>query len=1514
MKISTNNFRTLVVLLWALLFSVLFVKNSFTNGTVLSATSPWTQTDWSGGVAAGTVDTTVNTFSSAENINVGTTGEISLSGGGGYAKFKGNQLSTASTNFNVASLTSVRLNTSQFFDDQYFSYDPAFPTRMNVEVDGDYLFALTLDLNSDDVEDSSNRSGTNAYVYVNGSKADVGGARSTYLRNLNAHHESSGHLSVLLEGLNAGDYIEVFVVKSTNDSSHILTANLSAFIEYVATEEQIFAATSTSSQSGSDLSASESPMLWDQNIVDTGFTHTDGQSGVGLDEAGFYQVYVNIPLGSSSQRANVEGKIKLNNNLVNGGEFKQGYIRNASSHTTASIHWNGVIETTNPSESLTITVEEEGQTANVNVDGEKATLFIRKIDTTGLYLAEATQAGGSNNWNPSSESLINWGTDLEIDEDYFGHNTSANNDVITINKDGDYLLSFNAAYTSNGQRVNPKIKVYVNSSEVIGATTKSAYIRNGSAHNESSDTLLFLLTELVEGDEVTLTVQAETSVGDTTSLTGTSARLALEFLGYPDQGNLVSNVLDTTDDSDWGQLIYSNSGGGAVQVKVRTDSNDDMSTAGDWSTCGAIASGSDLTATDCVNDNTHFLQYQIVLEPDGFSTPVFQDLSVFFTPSDIVAPTLNASDISITNLSGDGDWHKDEPIITWTAGQDNAGGNGLLGYCIALDEAEIDTSSSLDPASSGGALNGVDDGITQDFCPFIATGTELDASNLDGLELISGKQYYVSIKAVDLSGNLYTGSSETWQDLISFKYDAEAPTPPFYVSLPVNFLASKNVVITWPVGTGGADDEHSGLAGLQYRIGSEGTWYGDLHTGTEDMNDLLTNDGSYTTDPAYDYPELSEGTNVIFFRAVDNVGNYTDEADYIKGILKLNTVAPSPVRNLQVSPTSNTTNSYAFSWDAPSTFTGSASAITYCYTVNTIPSANTCVFTQAGITELSADAFATQPGTNTMYVVAKDEAGNVNYATYSEAGSSVEFSYAGSAPGIASNLDLADISVKATQNWRLVVSWDEPNNIGAGIAYYNVYRSEISTSCNSGFSEFTKVGSSNSTSYIDPDLEQQEYYYCVKACDSANNCSASSETASRTPTGKFTEPALLVDEPVVETVTTRRALINWSTDRVSDSRIEYGLESDKYFEEEVSNSNQVIAHSISLNNLTPGTTYFYRAKWTDIDGNTGVSDEKSFQTLPPPAVSNVSTSSITTNTAVIRFEIENATRANILYGTTENYGGNQEIATSTERSSQAITLTGLQDGTQYNYKFILRDIDGNDNDTVVNFQFQTLPLPVIDNLRFEEVRNVSKPTVDITWNTNVDTIGFITYVSEDDPDAELTLAESQFKKKHKLTLEGLKADTVYELTVTSRDRLGNTVDSPSSSFTTATDSRPPVISNVKLETRLAEGSTDIGEDAYAQIVVTWDTDELATSQVQYLQGTGNDYTQKTPLDENLTFNHIVVINNLSPSSVYKLQVLSQDSAGNEGEGRSLVTISAQVQENPLELILSRLGEVFAFVR
>lgn len=74
--------------------------------------------------------------------------------------------------------------------------------------------------------------------------------------------------------------------------------------------------------------------------------------------------------------------------------------------------------------------------------------------------------------------------------------------------------------------------------------------------------------------------------------------------------------------------------------------------------------------------------------------------------------------------------------------------------------------------------------------------------------------------------------------------------------------------------------------------------------------------------------------------------------------------------NLVALPAANTINSFGFNWDAPVTYVGNVSNIVYCYTVNVAPSGSNCNYTATGSTELTVGPYATQPGVNTLYVVA----------------------------------------------------------------------------------------------------------------------------------------------------------------------------------------------------------------------------------------------------------------------------------------------------------------------------------------------------------------------------------------------------------------------------------------------------------------------------------------------------------------------------------------------------------------
>lgn len=883
------------------------------------------------------------------------------------------------------------------------------------------------------------------------------------------------------------------------------------------------------------------------------------------------------------------------------------------------------------------------------------------------------------------------------------------------------------------------------------------------------------------------------------------------------------------------------------------------------------------------------IRWQAILDGDGSQQVTLSSVDLAAT-SDVIEPSANASSIAALKASGgsslaQNDWtNGSSPYFSWTAAAD--ADSGIKGYCLYLG-----TDNSADPITTKGIL-GNSPVYTGGRCQFIVSPTDIDTATSGYIATAlatSNSPYYLTIKAIDNAGNISSGAEQFY-----FRFDNTPPTNPAYITSPSGFINTKDVTLTWPtVGGSAPSDSNSGLAGLQYRVNGT-TWYGDSHSGTGDINDLLTNDGAYQTVPTPDYTNLTEGINTVYFRTWDQAGNVT--SSYATAAVKINTAgAPSEPQNVQASPTSNTTNSFSFSWDAPGTFVGDEDNITYCYSINTIPSSSNCTYTSAGVTSLGAGPYATQPGLNTFYVVARDESNNINYSSYS----TVNFSANTPSPGIPLNVDIVDVSIKATNNWRLALTWDTPTYTGAGIASYKVYRSTDNNT-------FSFVGSSSSTTYIDAGLSQQRYYYRVTACDSTNNCGSNSTVVDEVPTGRFTSPALLVSDPSVSDITTRKATIRWSTDRASDSKIAIGTESGVYSPSEVAVSDQVSAHQIDLTNLSAGTTYYFVAKWTDEDGNTGTSQEFTFQTAPAPSLKEIVTTKVGLSNATIRFTSKNASRIDVLYGKSESFGGIKSINTSINESTYDVALDGLEDGAKYFYKLIAYDNEGNSYDGSVA-SFTTPARPKIIDLRFQPIEGEPTSTQEVSWTTNVPATSTVNYGKLGTIGTDVQ--DSQLVSEHRIIIRDLEDDSEYFLIAQSRDSSGNLAVSDRQQFKTALDTRPPKVSDVQIETSIR----GTGAEARGQVVVSWKTDEPATSQVAYAEGSdAATFNNKTSEDGALGTEHIVIVSDLPTSRVYSIQPVSKDRSGNEGLGETQSAIIGRASDSVLTIILNALQKVFGF--
>jgi peptidoglycan/xylan/chitin deacetylase (PgdA/CDA1 family) len=187
----------------------------------------------------------------------------------------------------------------------------------------------------------------------------------------------------------------------------------------------------------------------------------------------------------------------------------------------------------------------------------------------------------------------------------------------------------------------------------------------------------------------------------------------------------------------------------------------------------------------------------------------------------------------------------------------------------------------------------------------------------------------------------------------------------------------------------------------------------------------------------------------------------------------------------------------------------------------------------------------------------------------------------------------------------------------------------------------------------------------------------------------------------------------------------------------------------------------------------------------PPVISNVASSDITSSSATITWDTDEASNSVVNYGTTTALGST--ALDNTKVTSHTITLTGLSASTTYYYEVQSTDSSGNtavdDNNgsyyTFTTTAPDTTP-PVITNVTASDITSNSAT---ITWDTDEPADSLVKYGttsgSYTDSKYDSTLVTS-----HSVTPTGLTASTTYYYVVSSTDPSGNTSESSEHSFTT----------------------------------------------------------------------------------------------------------------------------------
>lgn len=929
--------------------------------------------------------------------------------------------------------------------------------------------------------------------------------------------------------------------------------------------------------------------------------------------------------------------------------------------------------------------------------------------------------------------------------------------------------------------------------------------------------------------------------------------------GFEKTGNYVSEAMDLISVYRFANLAVSYEEPDNTDLFISTRTSADGE---EWSGWDRVTNGQDLGEGryryDIVSAPAEYAQvrFEYVSNDRIFSPSVseytvnyYQDLDAPENPTTVSA--YSASD-KLTGIST-GDWYGHAtPYFEWPAegevggAADDEGGSGIEGYWVYFG-----TQADADPFVDGDFQTGTS---------YVATG------------LASGGTYHLRIKAADRAGMIPADAYEAF----TYRYDVTAPTAPSDISVtPAGYTSVDDYSFLW---ADDALDAHSGISKYQYRTGGDEAdeWF--------DIDDpstvSITIPNTEHVDGAY-----QSGKNTLSLRVVDEAGNASSPItqDYY-----FSASAPTPPQDVEVIPAYSSSNSFAFSWDTPASFIGDVSKLKYYYSVNALPTAYNTVET----TNVFAGPgpFATQRGPNVFYVVAMDEAGNIDYGLYAEVG----FEADTTAPPVPANVQAFDTSDRESAEYSVAVKWSTPSGIDTGnFAGYVIYRSLDGLS-------FEEVAMTTGSAYVDTGLESRLYHYYVKSKDRTNNTSIASSTVSLTPTGRYTKPPTLVGEPKYS-VQSFAASFSWATSRVASSFVEYGTSMS--LGETNGQVDSVTDHAVDLTGLDADTKYYYRVKFIDPDGNIGMSDIATFTTLPPPVVSDFMVSDITLESAYVSWKTNaNATCA-LKYGKGNYSNTIEETAGS---SSHIEKVTGLSAETTYQAQVDCTDGDLNEFSSD-QYSFSTPVKPVASDVRVENMDNVDLPTFTVEYVTNIPTTTFVTFMHSEEATPHIYLTNEQVTE-HRAEITGLDPAKEYTLSIGGTDGNGIALEPLVQKITTRSDSRPPEV----LTNRAIGKVAGTGENAQANIYVKIETNESTRVRVHYAQGVKvSGFEQSTAEDPANTYHLITIPAEVDQMYSYQVEVI--DDAGNVTLTKAATVVVEKSRESASQIIIGTTARQFGWI-
>ena len=385
--------------------------------------------------------------------------------------------------------------------------------------------------------------------------------------------------------------------------------------------------------------------------------------------------------------------------------------------------------------------------------------------------------------------------------------------------------------------------------------------------------------------------------------------------------------------------------------------------------------------------------------------------------------------------------------------------------------------------------------------------------------------------------------------------------------------------------------------------------------------------------------------------------------------------------------------------------------------------------------------------------------------------------------------------------------------------------------------------------------------------------------------------------------------IIWTTDRYATSQVLYGT-TEELGEQTIEDQTLNKTHYVAISGLKSNTKYYYRARSEDAQNTEVLGEIKFFITSQNsqsmPSISAVEISDISLNAAIISWESTVVTTSSIEYGPDISYGSRIEDLSLGSTTKHVIRLKDLSSGIKYHFR-VVGDTSEGSTISSDDYVFSTLTTPEITSL---QVGNIASNEATVTWKTNTETDSYIDFGVDK---IDQSQGSSDLVMDHAVRVIGLKPASQIKFRIKSRDKYSNQAISAEQFFTTIADTAPPVIRDLKSETSVIANSNG---ESKAQVIVSWSTDEPATSQIHYAMGVaaGSEYPLSTVEDTNLTTSHIIILSSLQLSKTYHVKVVSKDGSNNIGTSDDYTVLTQNQDKSLVQYIVQILEERFFWLK